>query len=208
MFAKEFVIRKREPETMENQNLETLVEISAAQAAETNSNGKEPPVISPTVPPESNLGELDRIRDIIFGNQQRDLDLRFRASENKFESLSAHYQKLLNRQEQDKLEVDSHLNITEDRLRREMQALEASIQENRREMRLLEARFDNYRSEVYERLGALERNFAEKMARLEKNFVEQTEQLLRNKADSFDIGELLMDAGIRLRREKQSRGQG
>lgn len=137
--------------------------------------------------------EIDRIRDIIFGGQQRDIERRFKNIERRADALSSDIQDLIARQEQNKIELDNRLSLVEERLIQEVQNLENRLQNNRRE--------------IYERLASMERQFIDRLARVDQKLSEQQDTLTEVKVDRFDLGDLLIEAGMHLRKDNQA-GQG
>jgi hypothetical protein len=153
--------------------------------APANNVGQEAPEKVVGSSPSSN--EIERVRDILFGGQQRDSDRRFKLLERRADALTNDIHELTSRQESDRIELDSRLTSIEQSLHQELEALDAKMQRNRQEM--------------IERLSLIERTYQERLAKLEREFTDQTDTLQDGKIDRHDLADLLSEVGLRLRRQ-------
>ena len=140
----------------------------------------------------TNIGEIDRIRDIIFGGQQRDMERRFKTLERRAETLTNDLHDLAARHDQSQIDLDNGLKLLEEQLHQEVQTLDSRLQTSRRE--------------TQERLSVLERQMTDRLARLERSLTEQLDSMGEDKLNRLDMGDLLVEAGMRLRKEKLIQG--
>ena len=192
---------------MDDLDITQMEEVRISQGyTEGNGNGK---TFNSGVQPQTEQAtpaEIDRIRDIIFGSQHREIDRRFKLIERKAENLASSIQELTTRQERDKIELDNRLSMLEERLGQQIQALEASLQITRRETN---ERLSAIERQFADRLGVLERQLTDRLAHLEEYLSEQNDALSAGKVDRFDLGDLLIEAGMRVRQNKSAPvGQG
>jgi hypothetical protein len=153
--------------------------------APANNSGQELPEKGAGSGPNPN--EIERVRDILFGGQQRDSDRRFKVLERRADALANDIHELTSRQEHDRIELDNRLTSIEQSLHQELEALDAKMQRNRQEM--------------IERFSLIERTYQERLAKLEREFTEQTDTLQDGKIDRHDLADLLGEVGLRLRRQ-------
>jgi DNA repair exonuclease SbcCD ATPase subunit len=181
---------------LENSQMDELNNRKLEHLLQQNGNGATAAVASIPVPTSTpapaipDVSEIDRVRDLIFGGQQREIDRRMKNIERRVESLAAEMQDFAAQQRQANTDVENHLLQLEERLRQEVQTLDTRLQTQRRENA--------------DRLAALERQISDRLTRLEEHANAQNDALGEAKVDRYDLADLMMEVGLRLRKERHN----
>jgi len=161
------------------------------------------------------LGNIDQIRDIIFGAQLRDYNGRFEKLES---DLNNYRQELLDRINEVKISISAELRSTVDAIDKRVKALQTTSEEDRNDLRQLidrtyrkaSSNFDKLNDDLESSTGLLRDNLSDTKAKLQddirglKSYVQ--EELDRRlsaigniKVSRDDMAEILFELGMRLK---------
>ncbi|MEI7555833.1 hypothetical protein [Candidatus Chlorohelix sp.] len=132
--------------------------------------------------------EIETLRGIIYGSQQREAERRFKVFDARLEAIYEEFRTSASRQQDAQAALENNYNSLEERTKQDFEALEARLQ--------------SYRRELLEKISIIERHLQEGINTLRRDLSAQVETLFFEKLNTKDIGNLLIEMGVRLRKEQ------